>query len=46
MSPPRDFNETTVREPFVSPYSNNNSDPYSNVSRFQIIDTTLRGTFF
>ncbi|KAI8882690.1 homocitrate synthase [Backusella circina FSU 941] len=42
MSPPRDFNETTVREPFVSPYSNNGSDPYSNVSRFQIIDTTLR----
>lgn len=47
MAPPRDNITNDInrpREPIVSPYSNNN-DPMSNVNRFKIIDSTLRGMY-
>jgi homocitrate synthase len=48
MAPPRDTNDTTndidrVREPIVSPYMPKYPDPMSNVSKFKIIESTLRG---
>lgn len=48
MTPPRDTNDITndndrVREPIVSPYMPKYPDPMSNVSKFKIIESTLRG---
>ncbi|CAO3598990.1 unnamed protein product [Absidia cylindrospora] len=46
MAPPRDTADTSsterVREPIVSPYMPKYPDPMSNVSKFKIIEFTLR----